>query len=181
MKNIFITRSTKKLVLFISLALFVSLHYSAPAQRKWKDYLVTGSSMLASGMLDGTIESINYHYDSGFKTRFPKINNQFWDPSISWKNKYKDGNYALGPKFTGSTNIFVCTTDAYHMLRTTKRSIDGLTLAYYVNKTCSNKKNRNKKWKNIATDFLVLTAIRCIGFNLTYNVLFNPQKNYLKN
>lgn len=137
--------------------------------------------MLVSGMLDGTIESISFHYDNGFKKRFPKINNQFWDPSVSWKNKYKEGNCAMGPKFTGSTNVFVCTTDAYHMLRTTKRSIDGLTLAYYVNKNCSDKKAKNKKWKNTATDFLILTAIRCIGFNVTYNLLFNPQKNYYKN
>ena len=137
--------------------------------------------MLVSGMLDGTIESITYHYDKGFKPHFPKINNQFWDPSISWQNKYKNGNCALGPKFMGSTNMFVCTTDAYHMLRTTKRAVDGFALVYYINQSCSEKKAaRNKKWKNMATDFLILTAIRCVGFNLTYNVMFNPQRSYYK-
>jgi hypothetical protein len=174
-------RYTKNRILFTILVLVLSLHYSASAQRKWKDYLVTGSSMLVSGMLDGTIESISYHYDNGFKNRFPKINNQFWDPSISWKNKYKDGNSQLGPKFTGSTNMFVCTTDAYHMLRTSKRSIDTFTLAYYVNKSCSEKNSNRKKWKRVATDFLVLTAIRCVGFNLTYAVLFSPSANHIYN
>ncbi|HXB40323.1 MAG TPA: hypothetical protein VNZ49_07250 [Bacteroidia bacterium] len=179
MKTTFSTPSFK--IKISVLALFFLLNNTVFGQRNWKDYLVTGSSMLISGMLDGTIESINYHYDNGFKNRFSKINNQFWDPSLSWKNKYKNGNCELGPKFTGSTTIFACTTDAYHMLRTTKRSIDAFTLVYYMNKTCSEKKTMRKKWKNAATDFLVLTAIRCIGFSLTYSVLFDPHNNYLKN
>lgn len=74
-------------------------------------------------MLDGTIETISYHYETGFQSRFSNINNQFWNPTLSWKNKYKDGNPALGPKFMGSTTIFASTTDAYHLLRTTKRTI----------------------------------------------------------
>lgn len=165
------------------------------AQRKWKDYLFTGSAMFASGMIDGTIESINYHYEDGFKKRCPNVNDQFWNPAISWKNKYKNGNSSEGPKFKGSTNIFVCTTDAYHMLRGSKRAIDVLALSYYFNKnyikvTEKNyeydlkdlrKFNKRKKWKNIATDFIVLSAIRCVGFNVTYSLLFNPKSNYLQN
>lgn len=134
--------------------------------------------MLASGMLDGTIESMNYHYESGFQARFPKINNQFWNPALSWKNKYKNGIPSEGPKFKGSTNIFVCTTDGYHMLRTTKRAIEGVTLVYYVNKTyCDGTiTKKSKNWKKIATDFAVLTMIRCVGFHLTYSFAFKPVK-----
>lgn len=181
MKKFSPSLAPKKTALAISFIFCLSLHYSTSAQRKLKDYLVSGSSMLVSGMLDGTIESLSFHYDNGFKNRFPKANNQFWNPSISWKNKYKDGNCELGPKFTGSTGIFVCTTDAYHMLRSAKRTVNGLTLVYYVNKTYNEKTTTRKKWKNIATDFLVLTIIRSIGFSLTYNVLFCPQKNYNRN
>lgn len=173
------TRKAKKGLLFI---LLISLSFTLSAQRKLRDYLITGSSMFVSGMLDGTIESISYHYDNGFKKRFHNINNQFWDPSVSWQNKYKNGNSLMGPKFAGSTNMFVCTTDGYHMLRAAKRAVDGLTLAYYVNKECTNmRKSNNKKWKNIITDFLVLSAIRSVGFNLTYNLMFNPRMTYLQN
>lgn len=148
------------------------------SQKKWKEYLVTGSSVFVSGMLDGTIETISYHYETGFKPRFPNINDKFWNPALSWKNKYKDGNPALGPKFMGSTTLFVSTTDAYHLLRTTKRTIDGGTLAYYINKTCSEKKSNRKKWKSIAKDFVILTAIRCAGFHLTYTYIFKQHPNY---
>jgi len=167
--------SNKKTILFFSI-IFCLLQYATLAQKKFKDYLVIGSSSFVSGMLDGTIESISYHYDNGFKKRFSKVNDQFWNPSISWTNKYKNNNPALGPKFMGSTDIFVCTTDAYHMLRTTKRAIDGFTLAYYVNKACSEKTPpKGKRWKSIAKDFLIITAIRCAGFSLTYSLVFRPK------
>ncbi len=156
------------------------------AQRKWKDYLLPGSSMFVSGMLDGTTESLSFHYNNGFKVHFPKINNQFWDPSVSWQNKYTNGNPDLGAKFPGSTTVFVCTTDGYHLLRALKRSVDGLTLAYYINESvqkinsCPEYKHGRKKWKNTVVDFLILTAIRSAGFNLTYYALFNQQGMHYK-
>jgi hypothetical protein len=150
------------------------------AQRKWKDYWITGSSCLLSGMIDGTIETINYHYDYGFKPRFPKANAQFWDPSLSWANKYKNGCPAQGPKFTGSTDVFVWTTDAYHLLRTANRAVECGTLVYYVNKNCSGTPlTGKKKWKAMATDFVVLTVIRSIGFNITYALLFKQEKSWM--
>jgi len=177
MKNAFNNLLIKNSFLFLCLLVFNLEYHSALAQKKkFKDYLVIGSSSLVSGMLDGTIESISYHYANGFKKRFSKVNDQFWNPSISWTNKYKNNDPCLGPKFMGSTNIFVCTTDAYHMLRTTKRAVDGFTLAYYVNKACTEKATeKGKRWKRVAKDFLIITAIRCVGFSLTYSVLFKPQ------
>ncbi|HEX7412551.1 MAG TPA: hypothetical protein VF411_00805 [Bacteroidia bacterium] len=165
MKNITITIALASCLLFLA-------SKQASAQRKFKDYLLLGSTSLVSGMLDGTIESISYHYDNGFKLRFPKANNQFWNPAISWSNKYKNGNCNSGPKYMGSTDIFVCTTDAYHMLRTSRRGIDAFTIAYYVNKTRTEKVAKGKRWKNIAKDFLIVTALRCVGFTLTYSLLF---------
>lgn len=170
---------TSKVLVILSLCIL--LPGILNAQKKWKDYLITGSAMFVSGMLDGTKESISYHYHRGFKKRLPGVNDKFWNPEISWKNKYKNGDCNLGPKFTGSTNALVFTTDAYHMLRTGQRAIDGLALAYYVNKTCTENRSREKKWKTVTKDFLILTAIRCIGFNVTYNLLFAQQKNYLNN
>ncbi|HKC67738.1 MAG TPA: hypothetical protein VKG26_05875 [Bacteroidia bacterium] len=176
MKNTANTTLTKKAILVLSILILCLVHNSVSAQKKFKDYLFIGTSSLVSGMLDGTIESISYHYDNGFKTRFTKANDQFWNPAISWTNKYKNNNPALGAKFAGSTDIFVCTTDAYHMLRTTKRAVDALTLACYINKACNEKTTpKGKRWKQVAKDFLIITAIRCVGFTLTYSVVFKPK------
>jgi hypothetical protein len=43
-----------------------------------------------------------------------KKNQQYWNPVLSCRNKYKNGNKEEGPKFFGSTTFLVWTTDAWH-------------------------------------------------------------------
>lgn len=161
--------------LIIHLLLIAAL-VQGHAQTNWKKYAIAGSSALMSGMLDGTIESISFHYQSGFKSRFPNANNQFWNPELSWRNKYKNGDPAQGPKFTGSTTVFAFTGDAYHMLRTSKRALDAYTLVYFINED-SHIKSKKAKRKTMLKDFVILTAIRCAGFQITYACLFKPVKS----
>jgi hypothetical protein len=158
---------------------FLILSLASQAQRiHWKDYFITGSSMFAAGMLDGTTESISYHYENGFRPHFKNINDDFWNPAISWKNKYKGGLAENGPRFTGSTTTFAWTTDAYHLLRTSRRMIYTGTLAYYVNAN-TNQKAEHLTKKQIAKkaviDFVFLTAVRSAGFTLTYSCIFRPK------
>lgn len=156
---------------FLLIALILAVQ--CQAQLKLKQYWLAGSVVFASGLIDGTIESINYHYEDGFKLRFPKANDHFWNPAVSWKNKYKNHDPMQGPKFAGSTNVFVFTTDAYHFLRATSRTLNGFTLAFYINQSAREKQLTNKqRWLRIGRDFLMLTAIRTAGFHLTYSVLF---------
>jgi hypothetical protein len=166
-------KTPRILILILALAFMGQIQ----AQSKLKKLLWIGSGQLASGFLDGTIESISFHYDNGFKPRFKKLNDQFWDPCKSWTNKYLNGDPKQGEKFMGSTTCFAFTTDAYHMLRTSKRAIDGVSMAYLLNDDICNKKLRRKqKIKAMVKDFAVLTAIRCIGFHLSYSVLFKRQQ-----
>lgn len=151
-------------------------HLNTQSQLKLRHYWLAAPAMLISGMLDGTVESITWHYDDGFKLRCPNVNEQFWNPAKSWKNKYKNHDPAQGPKFFGSTNMFVFTTDAYHLLRATSRTISGVTLGYYIHTSCHEKVlTKRQKWLRIGADFLVLTAIRSAGFHLTYSLLFRKQ------
>lgn len=48
---------------------------------------------------------------------FKNFNPQFWKASVSWRNKYKNGNKELGPKFFGSTTFLVFITDAWHLFQ----------------------------------------------------------------
>ena len=161
--------------------LFLVLLLIAPqmnAQKKFRKYLITGSAMFVSGMLDGTIETIQWHYDQGFKPKFPNANQQFWNPALSWKNKYKGNDPAMGPKFYGSTTAFAFTTDAYHLLRTVNRAINTVAIAGYANSTYKSKQTKREKLKTVITDFLILTAIRSAGFTLTYGVMFKVDPGY---
>ena len=156
--------------------IFLFFCFQNKAQLKLKQYLVAAPVMFVSGMIDGTVESINYHYEDGFKLRCPNANDQFWNPAVSWKNKYKNNDPSQGPKFFGSTNVFVFTTDAYHLLRATNRTLNIGTIAFYVNQSYREKElSKRKKWLKIGADFLILTAIRSVGFHATYSLLFRKK------
>ena len=64
-----------------------------------------------SGIFEAIMDKIQFHYN---KSIFPK-NSLFWNPELSWKNKYKDD--LKTPKFFGSTTFFVIFTDAWHLLK----------------------------------------------------------------
>lgn len=127
-------------------------------------------AMMLSGMLDGTVETISYHYYNGFKIVFPHANDQYWNPAQSWTNKYKDGNAALGPKFMGSTGTFVCFTDAYHALRTARNYVNTFTIAFYLDK--QKQSSVKMKLTRILEDALIIAAARNLGFYSTYGLLF---------
>ena len=69
--------------------------------------------LFVSGMADGTAETLRVNY-SDFKAVFPKANDQYWNPSISWHNKWKNGDIRQGEKFPLSSTALVFTTDGYH-------------------------------------------------------------------
>jgi hypothetical protein len=146
-----------------------TIHVS-DTRKNLKPYIVPCTSMFLSGALDGTIETLSFHYCNGFKSVFPNANDQFWNAAVSWTNKYKNGCPLEGPKFTGSTTYLVSLTDAYHALRTARNYTTTLTVVYYLNsfRHASNKPKLGK----IIKDVLLLAAIRNLGFFATYSFLF---------
>jgi hypothetical protein len=132
-----------------------------------KKYIIPCTSLFISGCLDGVSETIDNHY-SKFQLVFPKANPQFWNPAISWTNKYKNNNPADGRKFPGSEGTLVFLTDGHHAIRTAKNVINTVTLIYYIEKT----NKGNNSIKRILLDAVILTIARNIGFYSTYNILF---------
>jgi hypothetical protein len=41
----------------------------------------------------------------------------FWNPNLSWRNKYKNGDPSNGEKFFLSKSLLVGFTDAWHMFK----------------------------------------------------------------
>ncbi len=160
------------LALFIATASFAQDNITTKKIIKFdaKPYIIPGATMFVSGMLDGTIETINWHYEDGFKRALPNVNDRFWNPAISWANKYKNGNQNQGPAFIGSTTVFVGATDAYHALRTARNFVDAFTISFYINRTCH--QAAPPKFAKILLDAVIFAAIRDIGFSTTYSLLF---------
>lgn len=46
-----------------------------------------------------------------------KYNQQFWNPLVSWVNKWKNNDEAQGEKFPGSSTVFVFLTDGRHLFK----------------------------------------------------------------
>lgn len=152
------------IVLFVSLLLLV---FDCNAQdKKWytitnNDLLIIGTGIVA-GTADGLHELINTE-------QFMK-GDQFWDKTISWKNKYKDFDGGdKSARFIGSKTVFVFLTDGYHLTRTIDR-----TFMYASVGIAAGELNQYPKDKRI---FVILKKIALsyisnrIAFNLTFQNL----------
>jgi len=122
------------------------------------DYIIAGLQLI-SGFAMGWHESIQ----AGHWGR----SHQFWDNSISWKNKYKDyDNGDTKAKFIGSKTVFVGFTDGYHLTNLISNTANIATLSFAI----GGKEKRN--WKVIAKKVLIAAAANRAAFHLSYNQIF---------
>ena len=130
----------------------------------WKRATLGAGLCAVSGASWGLHETLVHHY-SRFDRRFPHANPGYWDPRESWRNKYEQGDPALGPDFTGSTTFLAWTTDAKHLAASIHRgtlfgSAVVITLGEY-----------KPPWH-----YLLDAGICFVGFSLgfhgTYSLLF---------
>jgi hypothetical protein len=69
---------------------------------------------ILAAVCNAVMDTLSHHYPTSiFVNKDPK----FWNPKISWKNKYKEGVKAMGPAFYLSTGILVAFTDAWHLFK----------------------------------------------------------------
>ena len=68
-----------------------------------------------AGFCEAVMDKLQFHYDISIFKNFK--NQLFWDPKISWRNKYEDGDPLKGEKFFLSRSLFVGLTDAWHLFK----------------------------------------------------------------
>lgn len=113
------------------------------------------------GACNGIHETIVFRYDN-FKRFKPSVNDQYWDPSISWKNKYRYGDKQYGPKFMFSTNLLVGLTDAKHLFgqaRTAAVFATGITVAI----------GDKKPWWHYGANAL----LGAIGYGTAFHIVYD--------
>jgi hypothetical protein len=161
-----------KLKLLIAVLLFA---FIAQAQKnpdrpnRWhmdRNKWVTGSLVFTAGASKGFNETLMFHWKA-FRNSFPKANPKWFNPTVSWRNKYKDSNPDAGAKFPLSTSVLVMFTDQYHLNNFVNKM--AWTSAFVV------KLGEGKKpLKQYLLDFLYYNLCHQAGFALTYY----PFKNY---
>lgn len=123
-------------------------------QYNWKRGLIRGSLFTISGISAGLHESIQHPQTyAGFKRTFPKSNDKFWNPQISWERKY-DNPYPLSKTFP----IF---TDAYHLTNAIRTvGLVGATTYIVI--------GEKRPWWHYAIDLGIGAAFYGMSSNVTY-------------
>ncbi len=149
-----------KKVLFVGgIALFILASKCNAQWKLTKNKIATGSLMMLGGGAKGFNETLSFHYER-FDKAFPHANDQWFNPALSWKNKYKNGDPLQGAKFIGSTSFFVLVTDQYHLNNFIYRA--AITSALVI------KLGEKQKFKYYVLDFAYYTLCYQAGFAATY-------------
>lgn len=108
---------------------------------------IVGISIIA--LIQAMIETLK---DKFFSSVFRNLNKQFWNPDISWTNKYVMNNPKLGrKKLFWKINVPVQISDAFHLFKT----IQIIILAY------------------ITTNTLLMFCIAGLTYNLVFGILYH--------
>ena len=152
-------RTLTVLLLFVS----VCVQAQKTEKPKWKidkNKIITGSLVFTGGAAKGFNETLQFNYKI-FEKTFPGANKQWFDPKISWRNKYEGGNPDNGPKFFLSTSLLVMFTDQYHLNNFIHK--EALMSALII------KIGEGKKpFKHYVYDLLFYSACYQAGFAATY-------------
>lgn len=87
------------------------------AATRWKidrSKAFSGGLVFFAGLSKGFNETLQYHWKE-FHRQFPKANAQWFNPTLSWRNKYKNRDPNQGPKSFLSTSVLAVFTDQYHL------------------------------------------------------------------
>lgn len=149
----------KKYTLVSTILICLFVNVQAQSKINFKTLILPSALSFASGATWGLHEKTTHHWDK-FHARFPNANPQFWNPAISWTNKYIDGKPELG-----RTNVPVQFTDAKHLLATSNQ-----ILAFGAG--CTVFIGRKVSWKEYALRIVASGIGYTAGNYVTFNLLY---------
>ena len=153
----------------IIITLFLLASFSLQAQQKTKDKLkwridknkiITGSLVFVGGAAKGFNETLLFNYKI-FEKTFPGANKQWFDPKVSWRNKYEGGNPDNGPKYFLSTSLLVMFTDQYHLNNFIQRTAIMSALVIKIGEG-------KRPFKHYLLDLAYYSVCYSAGFAATY-------------
>ena len=125
-------------------------------------WIIIGCWILAA-MCNAVMDTIAFKYK---RSIFNNLNQQYWNPAKSWRNKYKDKMVLKGPAFIGSTTVFSFLTDAWHLFQFLSNSFLALSVVIIYHETV----NPNL-WYSLGL-FIILKTTWGIVFETLYGKLF---------
>ena len=119
--------------------------------------------IIIGGICNAIMDVLRFRYNNSIFSDFK--NQKWWNPSISWRNKWKNDDPENGEKFWGSSRWFVRFTDAWHFFQGMMFTIFFLAIILY-----------NQQF-NIIIDFIGMYLTFTTSFQLFYgNFLLKNNK-----
>lgn len=88
-----------------------------------------------------------------------KLSGTFWDETIAWKNKWKNGDKTQGERFLGSSTVFSFVTSGFHLMQFVYLNAFFIALVNY------------KQLVSPVADFFILGVGFRLIFELTYRLI----------
>lgn len=153
----------EKKVKYLTLFILLMVCGEVKPQFNLKKEIPSMVAFAFAGAFEGSAETVKWHYDE-FEARFPEANEEYFNPEISWRNKYANGTPESGEKHFGSTTFLAWSTDYYHLARTSRNAfvLAGILI------TPKQKMN----WKGYVLKALCYSISYQAGFHLTYSLIF---------
>lgn len=73
--------------------------------------------VLCASISNSAMDVLSARYDSSVFSSLPARSQQWFDPRVSYRNKWKDGDRSHGEAFFLSSTAFVAVTDAWHLFK----------------------------------------------------------------
>ena len=119
-----------------------------------------------SAASEAVMDKLQFHYDRSIFPQNPsKYNKLFWDPKLSWENKWKDSS-AREEKFPGSSTIFVFLTDAWHFFKFVKNTSMFIALFFGTLAT-------SFLLSNVFVSLLLAVLVARVIYGLTFTLFFD--------
>jgi len=143
-----------------------------------KKVLIITLFVVLAGICNGFMDSIQFHYSASIPAK-QEWNAQYWNPAISWENKYKVDSEGLlikplKEKYFGAKTFFVWTTDAWHLFKMLYNTLLKFAIIFIFMGNIHYKGKKHKKYIMFTfwiASFIVLYIAQAIGFHLTYTFL----------
>lgn len=111
--------------------------------------------LIFAAICSSIMDVVSFRYDLSV---FRNLNKEFWNPSYSWRNKWKNGDPNQGEKFFGSSTFLVLFTDSWHLFKSLMILFVALAITSYTE----------------ITKYLILDIfIYRIAFGLIFEIFFS--------
>lgn len=151
--------------LIVILLICLSLVAQGQTFSQWcRSNIISWSLMTCAGA-NNAVNNVLQHDYASFKATFPNAHDSYWNPDISWRNKYKNGDPEQGEAFWGSSTVFVGVTDGYHLTNCIRNNMVCAAFAFKIGDW------KKRKWYYWVADFVSYSIAYGIGFNVTYEII----------